>query len=101
VVGDRGTLIFDEMQPSTPLLLYPGTFTPAGIYFTPTGGDREVIPIPDGEPLKQVCQHFIHCATTHQPSPLSSGQVGTDLVRILVALSQSLKAHGQMVSLKD
>jgi predicted dehydrogenase len=100
VVGDRGTLIFDEMQREAPLVLHHGTFTPEGLYFNPTGLDREVIPIPNGEPLKQVCQHFIHCAATNQPFPLSSGQVGTDLVRILVALSQSLNQGGQIVSLK-
>ena len=101
VVGDCGTLIFDEMQPSAPLIIQRGSLTPEGIYFTPTGCDREVVPIPSGEPLKQVCQHFIHGVSTCQPSPLSSGRVGTELVRILVALSQSLNAGGQVIPMQN
>jgi len=97
VVGDRGTLIFDEMQADTPLVLQRGKFEPEGIYFVPTSLDREVIAILPSEPLKQVCQHFIDCVTQQQDSPLSSGQVGTDLVRILVALSRSLKQDGQRI----
>jgi len=97
VVGDRCTLIFDEMQADTPLVLQRGKFEPEGIYFVPTSLDREVIAIPPGEPLKQVCQHFIDCVTQQQDSPLSSGQVGTDLVRILVALSRSLNQDGQRI----
>jgi predicted dehydrogenase len=99
VVGDRGTLIFDEMQPQAPLVLHHGAFTPEGIYFTPTGLDSEVVSVPQGEPLRAVCQHFIECATNNQRSTLSSGIVGTDLVRILVALSQSLNHQGKPVAI--
>jgi predicted dehydrogenase len=99
VVGDRGTLIFDEMQATAPLVLQRGHFEPDGIYFVPTDLSREAIPVPQGEPLKQVCQHFIECVQRDRPSALSSGQVGTDLVKILVALSASLKAGGQVVHL--
>jgi predicted dehydrogenase len=99
VVGDRGTLIFDEMQPHAPLVLQHGTLTPAGLYFVPTNLDREEISIPPGEPLKQVCQHFVECVIHQQSSAISSGVVGTDLVKILVALSQSLNAAGQIIQL--
>lgn len=100
MVGDRGTLIFDEMQSTAPLVLQQGIFDPQGMYFVPTNLDRKVIDIPAGEPLKQVCQHFIDCITQEQASAISSGQVGTDLVRILVALSRSLNAGGERVGLE-
>ena len=98
VVGDRGTLIFDEMQPTTPLVLKHGSFQPEGVYFVPQGLDLDVIPVPSGEPLKQVCQHFIQCAVENQASTVSSGKVGVDLVRILTALSRSLNNDGQTIS---
>lgn len=100
IVGDRGTLLFDEMQSAAPLVLQTGAFEPQGLYFVPTDLDRQVIDIPPGEPLRQVCQHFIDCVTQQQDSPISSGQVGADLVRILVALSQSLNQAGQRVDVE-
>ncbi|MEM1308933.1 MAG: Gfo/Idh/MocA family oxidoreductase [Cyanobacteria bacterium P01_H01_bin.153] len=101
LVGDYGTLIFDEMQSEAPLVLQKGTFNPQGLYFVPADLERQVIDIPSGEPLKQVCQHFVDCAIQQQDSSISSGQVGTDLVRILVALSRSLNADGKRVELAD
>lgn len=101
IVGDRGTLIFDEMQADAPLVLQRGEFEPQGLYFMPTNLNREVIDIPPGEPLKQVCQHFVDCVGQQTDSPLSSGQVGADLVRILVALSRSLNAGGSVVQVDE
>ena len=99
VVGDRGTLVFDEMQPTEPLVLQHGAFEPQGLYFVPTNLEREVVVVPPGEPLKAVCQHFIQCVTDNQNSEISSGQIGTDLVSALVALSKSLNQDGQRVEL--
>ncbi|HEY9889880.1 MAG TPA: hypothetical protein V6D02_15855, partial [Candidatus Obscuribacterales bacterium] len=67
-------------------------------YFIPTGLEQAVIAVPHTEPLRAVCEHFVACAIANRPSPISSGSVGTDLVRVLVALSQSLHNGGQPVS---
>ncbi|MEM6835549.1 MAG: Gfo/Idh/MocA family oxidoreductase [Cyanobacteria bacterium P01_C01_bin.120] len=101
MVGDRGTLIFDEMQSEAPLVWQQGTFTPQGRYFIPADLNHKVLAIPAGEPLQQVCQHFVDCIVQQQDSPISSGQVGTDLVRVLVALSQSLNAGGKRIELEN
>lgn len=101
VVGDRGTLIFDEMQSQNPLVLQRGHFEPHGIYFTPTGLGREDIPVWAAEPLKQVCQHFMQCVLENRPSEVSGGQIATHLVRILGALSYSLKQGGEQVAIAD
>ncbi len=97
VVGDRGALIFDEMQTQAPLVLQRGYFECEGKYFVPTGLAREEITVPTAEPLKQVCQHFVDCVERNQTSEISSGEVGADLVKILVALSQSLNNAGEQV----
>ncbi len=99
MVGDRGTLVFDEMQSDSPLVIQHGNFRPDDSAFVPSHLQQEAIPVLPGEPLQQVCQHFIHCALTNQPSMLSSGVVGTDLVRTLVALSRSLNTDGQTVAI--
>ncbi|MEO0988514.1 MAG: Gfo/Idh/MocA family oxidoreductase, partial [Cyanobacteria bacterium J06639_14] len=98
VVGDRGTLIFDEMQAQAPLVMQRGHFEPDGKYFVPAGLGRETIPVPPGEPLQQVCQHFVSCIEQREPSAISSGEVGTDLVKVLVALSKSLNHKGERVT---
>ena len=99
LVGDRGTLVMDEMQPD-PLVLQQGSFEPSGDgRWLPISLHHQVIPVPAGEPLKAVCQHFLDCVKTGQPSEVSSGAVGTALVQILQALSTSLNQGGQTVAL--
>lgn len=101
VVGDRGTLIFDELQSEAPLIMQRGHFQPAGKFFSPQGLTREVLSVPSAEPLKQVCLHFLQCVRDNQPSPLSSGEMGTTLVKILGAISDSLKQDGQQILLSE
>ena len=50
------------------------------------------------EPLKTECQHFLDCIN-NGATPLTSGQKGLELVRILEASSQSLKRGGGPVEL--
>lgn len=101
VVGDRGTLIFDEMQPAAPLVLQRGAFVQEGLFYQPHGLTRETIPLATGEPLRQVCMHFLNCVTANQPSDISSGNVGMELVKILVALSASLEQGGKFVDVGE
>ena len=100
VVGSRGSLIFDEMLPETPLTLVQGEFERQGNSFIPINQQRKVIEIEKGEPLQRVCNSFIESILQNTPSTLSSGWVGTELVEILTALSQSLEAGGKPISLE-
>ncbi|MEA5463230.1 Gfo/Idh/MocA family protein [Leptothoe sp. PORK10 BA2] len=97
VVCDRGSLIFDEMQPDTPLTLQMGQFAPNT--FQPQALTPLALEIPEQEPLATMCNQFIHSVLTNQPSPISSGAVGTTLVAILEALSQSLEQAGTWIDL--
>lgn len=100
VVGSRGSLIFDEMLADTPLILMQGEFERQENSFIPVNQQRKVIDIEKGEPLQRVCHSFIECIRQNNPSTLSSGWVGTELVEILTALSQSLEAGGIPISLE-
>lgn len=99
VVGDRGTLVFDEMNSTAPLTLQQGRFEQQEEGFIPTDQSHQVVSFPATEPLRQVCDHFLESAQQDQVSPLSSGLVGTQLVYILSALHQSLNQGGKPVSL--
>jgi len=99
VVGSQGTLIFDEMDSQNPLTIQHGYFEQSGNYFTPVGQHREVLELEPGEPLKLVCDRFLESIHLSQPSLLSSGWVGTQLVQILTCLTQSLQQGGQPVNI--
>ncbi|MBE9066134.1 Gfo/Idh/MocA family oxidoreductase [Leptolyngbya cf. ectocarpi LEGE 11479] len=97
LVCDRGSLLLDEMRPDAPLYLHLGH--PASDTFAPQALDAIPLAVPNQEPLATMCDHFVQTALTNQVSPISSGRVGTTLVAILEALSQSLAQTGAWVSL--
>ncbi|MFB2937313.1 Gfo/Idh/MocA family protein [Aerosakkonemataceae cyanobacterium BLCC-F154] len=99
VVGSQGTLIFDELSTTGLLSIQKGNFAVVGNKFNPENLSFEVVNLPKVEPLKQVCEHFISCVSQNQPSSISSGEVGTKLVEILYALTQSLQQRGQPIKL--
>jgi len=108
VVGSLGTLIFDEMSPETPLILYRGNSDVGGEENSlgrvraaePTIiKNREILSLEPVEPLRQVCDRFLHCVQTNTPCPTSSGSQSVQLIRILSALSQSLELDGQPLTI--
>jgi predicted dehydrogenase len=96
VVGTQGSLIFDEMSRDEPLVFQQGYFEDN---YIPTGLAKEVIPVEKGEPLKTVCDRFIESIHHQRVEPAASGQVATDLVRVLKGLSVSLKKGGEAIEL--
>ncbi|HEY9297151.1 MAG TPA: Gfo/Idh/MocA family oxidoreductase, partial [Phormidium sp.] len=101
VVGSQGTLIFDELSVEAPLSIQQGNFAVVGNKFNPENLSFEVVNVPKAEPLKQVCEHFVTCIQENQPSSVSSGWVGTKLVEILYALTQSLQQGGKLINIPN
>jgi predicted dehydrogenase len=99
VVGSLGSLIFDEMLPLSPLTLISGEFERQGNQFIPMNQKQEVLEIASCEPLQRVCDRFVTCVLQNTPPVISSGWVGTELVRILTALTASLNQGGQPVDI--
>jgi len=99
VVGDKGTLIFDEMNGGMPLVKKLGDFAEQDGWFIPQNVETQPVAILPSEPLKQVCDHFVRCVKEKSCSNISSGKVGTDLVAVLMALSSSLGGQGKWISL--
>ncbi|WP_424098265.1 Gfo/Idh/MocA family protein [Moorena producens] len=98
IVGTQGTLIFDEMVAQAPLTIQHGYFEQNGEYFIPAGQHREVLDLESFEPLYSVCDRFLNNVRLSQPSSISSGWVGAQLVQILSCLSQSLHQGGVPVT---
>jgi len=100
IVGEQGSLIFNEMDTQEPLIIQRGYLEQQGNQFTPAGQSREVLAIESTPPLGLVCDRFLHNIRTAQPSNPSSGWVGAQLVKILICLSQSLKQGGQPITVE-
>ena len=100
VVGNEGTLIFDELARDAMLTVQHGRIEAQSSKFVPADVKQEILPLADSEPLGQVCDHFLTCVRENQASPISSGWVGTGLVKILSALSESLKQGGRTVTIQ-
>jgi predicted dehydrogenase len=99
VVGDLATLIFDEMNPQ-PLVKQCGNFVAEDGWFTPQNLETQAISVPPSEPLGNVCNHFVECVRgSGISSDISSGEIGADLVAVLVALSHSLNQGGKWIQI--
>jgi predicted dehydrogenase len=99
VVGELGSLIFDEMLHPSPLTLLSGEIEYQDNQFLPMNQSQEVLEVETGEPLARVCDRFISCILKNTPPIVSSGWVGMELVQILAALTVSLKYGGQAIFL--
>lgn len=98
LVGSQGTLIFDELA-AVPLTVQRGELTSQEQGFVPTNQQQQGIALPVAEPLKEVCAHFLACVQANQPSQISSGWLGAELVQILAAASASIEQGGKAIEL--
>ncbi len=97
VVGSRGCLIFDEMSANAPLTILHGELKHEEHQFIPVNQRQEILEIPKAEPLQKVCDRFIRSIIHNTPIEVSSGEVGTELVTILSALTTSLQLGGKTI----
>jgi predicted dehydrogenase len=92
VVGSGRMATFDDMAIEGKLTVYDKGFDEAagnyGEYITRTGGSF-CPPIPNVEPLRVECEHFVDCVRTGR-RPRSDGISGLRVVRVLADLQSSL-----------
>ncbi len=101
VVGDRGTLVFDELLPTAPLTFQQGELEQTGQQFFPVNQQQQILELAQTEPLQEVCRHFLNCVQQNKPSDISSGWLGAELVEVLSALTRSLNQDGQVIEVKS
>jgi predicted dehydrogenase len=63
-------------------------------------GEQKTVPVEEREPLEVMAEHFLTCISTGQ-SPLTSGEEGLRVVRVLAAAQKSLKEGSKEVFLDD
>ena len=105
IVGTRRMIVYDDLQTLEKIRIYdvrverpPHYDTFADFHYSYHYGDSYIPHIRQEEPLRVECQHFLECIQSGL-DPLTSGEDGLELVRILEAASQSLRDRGAPVAL--
>jgi predicted dehydrogenase len=102
VVGDKKMAVLDDMQATEKLRIYD-----KGVDFVPSYGDYgESLSIRVGdiyipkidmaEPLKVECRHFLDCITKGA-QPLTGGEHGLQVLRVLEAAERSLREGSKAI----
>ncbi|MGH2880969.1 MAG: Gfo/Idh/MocA family protein [Solirubrobacteraceae bacterium] len=94
VVGSKRMATFDDMELERKLTIYDKGFDEKsdsyGEYITRAWEIRSPR-VPNSEPLRLECEHFIRCIREGTP-PLSDGESGLRVVRVLEGLQRELDA---------
>ena len=96
--------VFDDVEPVEKLRIYDKgvdrvpEYNSYGDALTLRFGDIYVPSIEMHEPLRLECQHFLDCVEQRK-QPLSNGENGLQVLRVLDALQRSLDTEGKLVSL--
>jgi predicted dehydrogenase len=103
--GDQRMIVYDDLEPSEKVKVYDKGITlndrPEGVYQMLVGyrtGDMWAPQLNTAEALRVEVVHFLECIEQNK-QPLTDGQVGLNVVRVLEAATQSLKHRGQLVGL--
>jgi predicted dehydrogenase len=103
IVGSKRMIVYDDVQPLEKIKIFdtrveipPHYDTFAEFQYSYHYGDSYTPYIKQEEPLRVECQHFLDCIRSGR-QPLTSGDHGGQVVRVLEASSQSLKRQGTSV----
>jgi predicted dehydrogenase len=100
VVGDSGTLVFDDVSVDAKLTLYDQKSEIENGIPALNLNSKTVIPIEIVSPLTEECKHFLSCIQSRQ-SPLTNLQNGIDVLTVLQSAQLSLKLQGRTVLLQE
>lgn len=105
IVGSRRMIVYDDVAQIEKLKIFdarvetpPHYDTFADFHYAYHYGDMYVPYIKQEEPLKVETQHFLDCIR-NKTKPISSGEQGLEMVRILEASSESLRQNGAAIEL--
>lgn len=105
IVGTRKMIVYNDIEPREKIRIYdtrverPPHYDSFGEFqYAYHYGDSYVPHIEQSEPLRQMCSHFVG-SVTNGIAPLTCGERGRDVVRILEASSESLRMNGGAVQI--
>jgi UDP-2-acetamido-3-amino-2,3-dideoxy-glucuronate N-acetyltransferase len=99
IVGRDGMLVFDDTKPwSEKLTLYRDYLSwPEGEAPTPRDVVGEHVSVPEAEPLRAECEHFLAVSQAGS-TPRTDGREGLRVLRVLALARRSLEQGGEAVA---
>jgi len=99
IVGSRGMIVFDDTKPwADKLQMHRDYLTwTSGRNPTPNKAVGVLLNVPEQEPLRQECLHFLECCRDRK-TPRTDGREGLRVLRVLKAATASLEADGRAIS---
>jgi UDP-2-acetamido-3-amino-2,3-dideoxy-glucuronate N-acetyltransferase len=99
VVGERKMAVFNDTKSwENKLFLYPHQIRWENNIPIPARAEPEKVAIPQDEPLRLECMHFLDCMRLNR-RPITDGHEGLRVLKILNASQRSLDLHGQKIIL--
>jgi predicted dehydrogenase len=105
VGGSKKSIVFNDLEPSEKIRVYDRGITieesiesRRGVLIGYRTGDVWSPHLSGGEALQEMVRHFVHCIQTGA-TPISGGESGLRIVRILEAAQHSIKAQGGRITL--
>lgn len=100
VIGSEGMAVFDDTKPWNEKLVIYRDYLQWENGQTPIAKKSNAIPVlvPEREPLREECNHFIECSNTGS-RPLTDGEEGLRVLQVLDAAQKSLENRGQRTNI--
>jgi predicted dehydrogenase len=105
VTGSRKSIVFNDLEPAEKLKVYDRGITinhdpeqRRGVMVGYRTGDVWSPHLESAEPLQNMVRHFAECIRERK-TPLTDGEAGLRVVRILDAAQRSIKAQGGRITL--
>jgi len=105
IVGSKRMIVYDDVEPIEKIKIFdarverpPHYDTFGEFQYAYHYGDRYIPYVKQDEPLKNQTQHFVSSIIS-STEPLTGGENGREVVRILEAATQSLQRDGAMILL--
>jgi predicted dehydrogenase len=105
--GSKKSIVYDDLEPTEQVKIYDRGITISddveakrGVMVGYRTGDVWSPHIPRVEPLAQMVRHFAECIRENK-QPLTNGEVGLRIVRILEAAQRSIKAQGGRITILE
>ncbi len=100
VMGDKQMAVFNDVSKTDKLLLYSQRVDFANRQPVLQKGGETAVPLPEGEPLRAECEHFLECVRT-RCAPLTDSTSGIAVLRVLQACQVSLQLNGRPTALSE
>jgi UDP-2-acetamido-3-amino-2,3-dideoxy-glucuronate N-acetyltransferase len=102
VVGSHGMLVFDDTLPwAEKVILYRQPLVwEGGVVPTAKKAAGEAVVVPEEEPLRLECSHFLECCNERK-APVTDGEEGLRVLEVLNAAQRSLDQGGEAANPSD